>query len=412
MKRRAIDNRVTYLVAAAIAALFLGEAGSVFSQTGVSVSMQTVFDQNAFRNYEQLPDIISQPDVILYHILPNRYGSLNLFYNGSASIFRDYSVRQYYHHSFGLTGSTLFSPVAPRLNYGIQAGRRFNRIEYNYYDYQHLDAHCDAQFDNHESYTFTIGTRFRMREYRYLPEFSNNEWSAHLKAGLYLKTSSTIIVQAQAGYKSFVEEQIDAVAVEEMDWSSRGPGRGKGPNAGTSGTESAASDVRVISPGNSVFQLAGSFRLSQSIGSRTGMAIVYRLQRNQAGAGRVLSGQDAGYETNDDLFDDPYSYDLDELSAELTRILPFSARLQFAAAYSEKEYKRPVYDLTGVLEEGVTRFDEVWMYWGTLQKTIPLRRVLTSITLSLTFMMLDNGSNDPYYRYTNRITSIGLSLLR
>lgn len=413
VRRSTTGKANRYILTAAIAVVFFQGPLLLFPQTGISISMQTVFDGNTFRNYESIPDVISQPDIILYHTVPNQYGSLNFFYKGSASFFQEYSVRQYFHHSFGITGSFVFSPAAPRLTYGIQAGGRFNREEYNYYDYQNIDAHGDAVFDNHEMYTFSLGTRFRRRTYRYLPEFSNNELTAHMKAGFYLKTHSTVIIQAQAGYKSFIEEEIDAASVEEMDWSSRGMGRGKGRNGGTSeAAGSSSGDVRVVNPGNSVFQLAGSARAAQSLGSKTGIAIIYRMQRNQSGSGRVLTGQDAGYEINDDLFDDPYSYDLDELSAELTRILPLQIRLQLSAAYSSKSYDRPVYNGDGTVIEGVSRTDEVGVYAGAVKKTFPLRKVLTSITFSFTFMVIDNASNDPYYQYENRITAIGLTFLR
>ena len=377
-------------------------------QTGLNIAVQTLFDGNTFRNYENIPDIINQPEIMLYHTVPWVYGSFNIFYSGGASFFRDYSLRRYYSHAIGITGSALFSPTAPKVTFGLQSGGRYNREEYNYYDYRSLDAHCRVDFDTHEMYRLSAGSRFSMRDYRYLSEFSNYELAAYVKTSLFLKTHTTIIILVQPGYKSFFDNEINSESIEEMDWSAKGSGRGWGRNRTPGGTEEA-SDVRIVNPGDRVLQLAGSIRAAQSLGAKTGIAAEYGLQRNQQGESRILTGQDSGYETNDDLFDDPYNYDLDRFTAEFTRILPMNIRFQAAGSYSDKRYDRPAFDIDGEQKDGIDRTDQVTVCRGTLSKTFPFRGPMISMTLAAHYMLIKNVSNDPYYNYKNTISSLALS---
>ena len=168
--------------------------------------------------------------------------------------------------------------------------------------------------------------------------------------------------------------------------------------------------VQIESPREGVVQWISSLRLAQSLGRRTGIAVEGIVQRIPDGGSRVISGQDSGYETDDDLFDDPYSYDSDALMIELTQLLPLRIQVKVGCEMQEKRYDRKAYDLDNNPVGGMLRVDNRTEWWITLRKTIPSKTVLRSFNLFFNYASIENESNDAYFDYTDRVSSFGLTL--
>ncbi|MCK5145508.1 hypothetical protein KAR48_02065 [bacterium] len=395
----------TYIMKAA-GFLFLSMISAGFAQTGIRFSNTTVLDGNAFKNYENLSDIIYQPRLSLFHELSNEKGGIQFFYNGSAFLFTEFSARQYYYHNIGFSGQRWSDDGMRTLSWGLQGGQRFNKADYQYYDYQHADAYMNFQVDTQKGRIWMLGAQVRYRRNIELTEFNFLETLAFIRGSFFLKTRTTIMGRFQAGYKTFTESLINDEWVESFTGTGQ-MGRGKGRGIGDGTDSTYYNVVHVVSPQNSVFQLTGALRLAQSLGAKTGCAVEYTMQRNLDGGSRVLSGQDSGYETNDELFDDPYSYDMNDLSLELTQLLPWQSRLKIDAMFGRKKYSRPVYDLDGVVVEGLKREDTLRILGATLSKTISFKAIGKSMVLTLNYMYIYNNSNDDYYYYKSGMTRLG-----
>ena len=382
--------------------------------TGVGLNMTywTLIDGNTFRNYENVADVIYQPNISLFYDHAGENGNVRLFYEGSAFLFDTFPIRQYHSHNLGITGNQLMGDGTPVIAWGIQGGRRFNREEYRYYDYTHIQGYLNLRFDKGSKSIWVIGTQARLQDYQELPEFSYWETNGFIQGTIFLKTRTTIIGRVQAGYKKFVEPIVNEdVIIDNVsgDKRGRGPGHGQGSIPGESESNTSQT-VQLESLRDHVVQLMGSLRLAQSLGSRTGVAVEGIMTRNPIGGSRVISGQDSGYEENDDLFDDPYSYESDEILLELTHMLPWNSRIRIGAEAAIKRYDRPVYDEEGNPLEGILRRDDRKLLWVSLQKIFPMKRTVKSLIFTFNYTVLDNSSNDTYYGYENTIGSLGCSI--
>lgn len=383
-----------------------------FSQTGIRFSYETVMDDNAFKNYENLADVIHQPQLSLFYEHTGEKGGFHLFYNGSSFLFTEFSARHYYYHSFGLTSQHWGDDGRRTLSWGLQGGQRFNKTEYQYYDYRHADGYINFRLDNQNGRIWVLGAQARYRRNAELAEFNFLETLAFIRGSFFLKSRTTVIGKLQAGYKVFTESITNEEWVETL--SGTGPvghGHGKGKNNNSGQDTLYTQVVRVESPQDAAFQLTGSLRLAQSLGSKTGFAAELTIQRNLNGGSRILSGQDSGYETNDELFDDPYSYDINDLSLELTQLLPWQSRLKIEAVIGQKKYDRLVYDLDGTAVEGLKREDKIRMIGVSFRKTVRLGNMGKSMILSLNYAYIDNDSNDILpLSFRSRLMRLGCEL--
>ena len=389
-----------------IGLVFFGVVG-VRAQLGLDLNYATVWDGNAFKNYEALSDVVHQPRATLFYEHVGETQALRLFYEGSVFLFETYSDRRYFSHQLGLTGQRYLGESGTQLSWGLQGGQRFNQEAYAYYDYRHAEGYLNLLWDSPRLGQWTVGGQLRYRNYNSLSEFNFLESLAFIRGSVFLRTRTTVIGRVQLGRKGFTEPLLSEEVVTETVGTG-GQGRGHGQGGGTSTTVTRV--VQVESAQDAVLQWTAALRLAQSLGSRTGLAVEGSAQRGLDGGGRVLSGQDGGYESEDELFDDPYSYDMDEFTGELTQMLPWNSRLRLGAAYAKKRYDRWAYDLEGNVLEDVRRADELRWFWASLQKTVAVKHLLKGLVFSLDFIWLDNRSNDAYYDYDNRMTQLGCQL--
>jgi hypothetical protein len=167
--------------------------------------------------------------------------------------------------------------------------------------------------------------------------------------------------------------------------------------------------VRKVQPGKSVLQVAGLLRVAQSVFEGTGIAVQGLVRRNPRANGLFASFQDSGYEEEDPLYDDPYSYETDALSVEATQMLFWGMSLKLGWDAQDKRYSYAAYDMDGSPLPDTDRRDRRTSVWVSLKKTLPVKGFSPNPVLSLSFSAMRNRSNDPYYDYSNRVSSAGLS---
>lgn len=377
------------------------------SQTQMDISYSAMLDGSAFRNYENIEDMIQQPAFTLSHSQNGEAGGFQLFYTGSAFLFNEYTLRHYYSHNFGITGERWGESGSQTLAWGIQGGQRFNRDTYAYYNYQNADAYLNWQVNTETGPIWVLGGQLRYRHYQELNEFDNLESLAFVRGSFFFNTRTTVIGIVQAGYKAYTHALEDYAWIETVTGSGQ-QGRGRG-NGGNASQDTAY--TRVVtgeSAQEGVFQMTASLRAAQSLTSRTGLAVEVMAQRNFNDGSRIMTGQDSGYESNDELYDDPYSYNQTELGIELTQMLPWQSQLKAGVLWGVKSYERPVYTLEGEIIEGSSREDRPRILSLSLSKSLAVGALAKSLVLSLDYVLVDNRSNDDYYRYRASVSRLGI----
>lgn len=423
------------------------------------IAAWVVQDRNAFQNYEQLSDVIVQPSLTLTYSRTWINTRLQLFYEGSLSFFQTYSERQYQTHYGGFAFQQYIGETGPVLSAGLQIGQRANRDSlYAYYDYSHQIGYFNVRKQWGNSAMSLLGIWMQRRHYQEWQSFNQREMRIFFQQSLFLPSRTTVIARIQLGNKKFLNSRVNEIDLEEKfeeEWnapvnrsqgqrrgnqdgtdqenndsnddvntngngSDRGNGSGNGQgslsrDAGRSVSfinttiDTIGNQVRFEIPGEEVLQWVFSIRIAQSIHENTGVAVESKWRRRADGHGRFLLYQDSGYEEDDPLFDDVYSYESDALSVEVTQKLPW--RLLFRGGWrtENKFYDYLAQDLEGnVIADSLLKEDNRQLFWATISRRFSMGAVKRA-EISISYNYIDNQSNEPYSDYRDQVLLFGWS---
>lgn len=399
----------------------------LFARVGMDLFLGSIFDDNTFRNYEQLDDRILQPQVTLYCTAADSRKGIKILYRGFFSYFQNYTDRQFQYH--GAAANSWWNPGESSffIYAGIDAGRRTNLSSYTYYNYDQWSGYLNLRIDESTTGNWRIGSDASARRYMYLPQFSYNEITGFIQKTYFFKTKTSLIGRVHLGYKIFTESKINEVVIQEITDTLESKGRGNGnsgngnngrgqgnnQNDGTTERDEEVITERTVLvevPGERILQYSASLRVGQSIGAKTGCSIQGRITRHLNGEGRSLLYQDSGYEDDDYLFDDPYNFESDELLIEFTHVFPWTVTLKAGIDYRQKHYLLQLLDSNRDSTGGNTRQDKRRSCWVSIRKGFKIPSVFKSTFLAFSYMLLDNESSDAYFQYNNSIISLSWEL--
>ena len=151
----------------------------------------------------------------------------------------------------------------------------------------------------------------------------------------------------------------------------------------------------------------GGLKLAQSLGRDTGLQLEYTRQHSFTGQSRFI--RDLLYDTDDELFNDRYSYQGQTLGLTLKHLGRWATRTQLRGQLGSRDYiQRLALDLDGVpLGLDQTRRDR----WQSLEAELvrpfqPSRG--PALELTLHWLYRRTSSNDPYYDAGANTYSTGL----
>lgn len=381
--------------------ILLGANSAGLSQTTKSVTIEMAYNDNAFRNYQNLSDYVTQLNIYLARDLTTDLWAARLYYDGSLNFFAQYTDRFSHYHKVGFGASRAIGQAGSALNLGANIALNKYRTVYDYTDYVQGTGYVNYKFRPANSVIAQLGYLLKYRDYQNLPEFNHFEHQLFSRVSWFLPTNTSLIFYARYGLK-YYDTQTTSTVVTDSLGAIDGKGRGSSRDSGTS---------RVIyseyqTPSTS--QFIGSIKLGQSVTSTTGLSLKY-LRRFRLGTGARYSydfGELWTYSTEDELFDDPYSYDGQEISTALTQILPWQTTLKLGFDHYIKNYSVEALDLDG-LSLAETREDTREIVWFSATKRFSQKSVFKNFQISADFYYLNNDSNDPYFRYDNSVFTFG-----
>jgi len=376
--------------------------GSLRAQFSSGLEVSSTLDDNVFRSPDPVEDIITDLDVDLGYSFKN--SNFHASYNGNLILFRNLKERNLSLHRLGMS---FFLPFGEddRHTFFIGANglTRIDGEEYQEYDYKQFYAYSNLRFD----FAFMFlkaGYNFRYRDYSNLPELNNIRHYAFLQSNKSFETRTTLILEADFGYKAFTSPLFYTTFQEFSGGGGRG-GQGSGVPIGSSSTLPVTVSADIPSMGH-IILLA---RIAQSIFEKMGVFVQYRKQINLSNQITSITGSD--FYQDEELFDDPFSYESQGLSSQLTWMMPWSMRLQLGGSFIEKNYIEEsaytsIEDSTG---SGGLRIDDQKNLYINLTKTFSLKKKwLNALSLNLYFGYTNNKSNSYWYNYTNQIMGGGI----
>ncbi|NIR52019.1 hypothetical protein GWO43_25715 [candidate division KSB1 bacterium] len=371
-----------------------------YSQFTKSVSVEMVYDDNSFRNYKGLSDYITQVNVYLARDFQSEALVTRLYYDGNVNVFTEYSDRLSHHHKVGAAFSRFLGSKGEALNFGANIRLSRYRDVYDYSNYGQATGYANFKAKPDDAIITQFGYVVKYRDYENLPEFSHFEHQLFGRFSWFLPTSTSLILYTRYGLKDY---ETQTVVTGARDMSNIGHGRGgrQGESGGVVISEQEAP---------SASQFIGSLKFGQSLSSITGLSFQYLRRINLSDAARysALAGEIWNYNTEDDLFDDPYAYQGHEMSTVLTQLLPWQTRVKMGYDRYIKNYGYEALDLNGeplLIPED--RRDTRNVVWFNLTKQFSQKSAFRNFELSLDFYYLNNNSNDPYFNYDSSVFTFG-----
>lgn len=368
-----------------IAYLLLLCSVAASAQLSVGIQIGTLIDDNAFNNYLQIQDRLTEMSLQGAYDWETETSNTQLFYTGSLNYFTLLPARTFQVHDAGLVYTHLLGEDdETTLNAGGTLTVRANHDEFRIYDHTQVSFYGNLGGNLSDLVRVKGGYKFRSVAFTELNDFNYLEHSLFAQAAVSLPTKTSFILQTDLGLKKYASPN----AVE----SDATP-----PQFGRSGRSSA-----VTTPG--VTQLTGTFRFGQGITEKTGISLTGQYQVSLQKETRYLTSED-GILTDDELFDDHYGYEGPLGSLMFTQILPAGVRLRASGLVERRHYSnRPAFDLLG-LQVAPQRVDTRSALSLSLGKTFPS----VGLQASLAFDHIINGSNDAFYNYRNTTLSLQLS---
>ena len=260
---------------------------------------------------------------------------------------------------------------------------------------------------------------------------------------VFFETRTSIRVQAEYGYKNYIQtafsntlaastgtgnlvpEHNSGLTLDGGDGKGGGNGGNGGGNGSGSGNGDGSGRLGLNTNGQrggmessveylmfeepSTSQLRAWINIGQSLSATTGLSVRFLQRWNLDDRGRAFVGGAVDFIGEEELFDDPYSYESSEGSLTLTQMLDWGVKLKGGAFYLAKRYDYPA-TLDYSDPDAASRQDDRFGGWLRVEKRFAGNWLMfSSLRVSLGYVYMQNASNTSYYDFTSNAVSIGMS---
>ena len=371
---------------------FLASGSQIQAQFTKNLEISSYYDDNLFRSPTPSTDLLTSIEMSLNYRPES--SNLNFYYNGSFLLYQDTYDRNFSLHGFGLFFNHSFGDDDRHTLYlGSDGNLRLNNEDYNYYDYTQIYIYSNIRFDL-DILFMKAGYNFRYRNYSNLSDLSNSRHYVFLQANKSFASRTTVIFEADFGYKSFAGENTYLTSSEG------GSGRGNMVEQSQTTTTEEIPSLK---------QAIVLTRLAQSLHDKLGVFIQYRRQISLSDQINYINAD--GYYQDEELFDDPFSFESSSVSSGLTWILPWSMKLQIGGSLFSKNYiaEQAYISADDSVALGGARIDDQKNIYFNFYKTFYIdKNWLRLLKFNIYYSYIDNDSNSYWYRYKNSIFGGGI----
>ncbi|MDT8323218.1 MAG: hypothetical protein RRA94_03820 [Bacteroidota bacterium] len=430
-----------------------------------TLSLDNGYDDNMFRNYAGASS--ASTDIsLMYGYFPED-GNWAVNYSGALTTFSEYPERLYALQSMAASYVMKYGDGdANSLTVIGNGSLRIDRDDYVLYDYSQAMGSLSWRHQLVGDLPLMLTYHARYRSYPNFGELSYLEHFASIGTMMFFETRTSLRIQAEYGFKNYSQNAfsntlgastvLHGAAAESagLTLSGGGPGSGGpgsggpgsggdggggdgggGPGSGGDGDGSSSGSGEGYGGGSgrmglntggrrggmestveylvfeepSTSQLRAWVNIGQSLGETTGLSVRFLQRWNLTDRGRAFVGGAVDFIGEEELFDDPYSYESSELSFTLTQVLNWGMRLRGGGFYIAKSYDYPsTLDYSDPNVE--SRQDDRIGGWLRIEKRFGGDWLLfNGLRLSLGYVHMRNRSNTSYYDYNSNALSLGMS---
>ncbi len=360
-------------------------AALTWAQMGISFDAESGYASNIFSNYSQLPDYYNNISGLIHYDKLSDARGTRLFYNGAGRFFQQYDYRNYQTHSLGVSYYRYLGDRGHKLNAGANASMRLHSEDYKWYEYRQGYAFAALKMLLSDQLYGYVGVNFKMRDYTLLTPYSYWQNMTYVRVSRFYNSGSSVIAEVDYMQKQYlsadIQSPLESFPYTEMD--------GEGSSR----------------------QVVALLKFGQAVNPKTGLGLQLLLRRNINSSVRYLISDAGYYYSDEELFDDVFGYEAEQLRLTLKRRLPWRMQASFGASATAKHYiNRRALDLQGYpFEDGRLRDDTRFIAFLTLTKTLSYSRSMAPVRFNVDFTYIVNNSNDPYYHYKTNYISFGIS---
>lgn len=154
----------------------------------------------------------------------------------------------------------------------------------------------------------------------------------------------------------------------------------------------------------------GSFSLAiaQNIFEGTGISVKYSKSINLSDYNSQTINSYYDFVGDEDLYDDPYSSELQTLEMKLTQIMPYEIKSQIIGSVTNKNYK---YSIINNLDQTLTRIDNNYNIELNFSKDFTFKdSFINYLKLNLSYQYFNNNSNDEFFNFQSNFIMMGTEI--
>ena len=334
------------------------------------------YTDNLFQTSERQSDWVNQFYLDFDYVARD---DVNLYYSGNANVFNEFVDLFSHTHRVGL--SYLKTGEDNGVLYaGSEIAVRLDRSLYDYRDFVQAQAFVNLKRYLRPTLMTRAGYTLRYQEYTHARDFSFVEQVGFAQVSAFLPRRTTLQMRTELGLKSYLRERQTDEFFE-------------------SGRQGA------------VLQWVVKLKAAQSLADVAGLRASYTMRRNISGESRPV--EEAFYDADDELFDDRYSYQSDEVQAVLKYLAPLNAEVEVGGSWARRRYGgRPALDLEGnFIGADVERQDTRRSASLGLVKTFYMEGGWArEVDVEFEWLYRNTQSNDPYYDAAGQMFSTGVQI--
>ncbi|MFZ1731289.1 MAG: hypothetical protein WAV84_14280, partial [Bacteroidota bacterium] len=278
-----------------------------------------------------------------------------------------------------------------------QVGGRFDQELWDFYDFQRASLLLRMRMHLWNGVMLRPHYTAQYKRYPNLEQFTHIEHLGGLLFNRTLGGGFELFAGIDAGFKSYTESLSDTT------WVDKNKGKGKG------GVKDPKAVISQFST-PSTTQLIFSAGLAWDILPNAELALSYLRRSNPSSNARFINEEAIFGTTEDEIFDDHYGYQSNEIRLQFEGSLPGNIRMTNTLQLLDKRYPRTAADLNGVPLPGDPQRQDQRLQIQ-LQALYPLLRSSdgTGLSVGLAYGFVRNQSNNAYHDFNLHQVALLLS---
>lgn len=360
---------------------------NIKAQLKYSFSWFLIKDDNTFKSRNEYDELINTASFLISRGYSGESFNIQGYFNANLSLFNNYKDLKNHSHNFGISGKFLKGNYT--VDFGANASIRRNDAQYIYYNTDNFDFFGRLRYEPSLSKIYTLGLTYAENKFKEFDIIDNNTYRIYAKYQRFFQSKLSISGEMGLGVKNYINQEV---------FNYYGQGEGFPPPPPRYSEDPISSTI-----------FSMSAKIAKSITDNTGISFNFG---GQLFVGDPIEAFSNGiyYYTENDLYDDPYSYEDKFSSLNFTRQFNVDLIGKFGIKYQRKYYKgTPALDEFGELT-GANRRDTRKEYSFLISKKFNTEWSFPgAIELYFRFLIRQNTSNDIYYKFTDHLGIFGFT---